>query len=810
MKKIISAFLCLMMLISAMSVSAFALKGSSATPNSEYGEKYVLGDANCDGKVDVLDAIAIKKDNAKVGDAEIDPAADIINDGKITAKDLLALKKSLAGGEENALAQYETDKDIGYLSIGGISIKEFCIVYAEDAKYVENMYFAADTLRRFINMSTGVNLKIDTAATAEHKIEFVDVTTIEGLEEELEIENYKWEVKDGNLYIYGTRRGNMYAVYEIIEDYLGYRFFHDDFTYQYVKRFVDIEEGTSVVRKPWLDFRIVKQGFIKNDQVHYFPRRLNGSQHGSSEWYMGTLTGPHFINAHSYGYYWRMATGQVDVDYENGGSNVYAAKYEVGVVQNELEWNPCFTDDEVYETLFRGLLETMRYIQGWHTFRPETSSMSFSICDNRKVCSCNNCQYIMKDGYSGRDEDKIERLNAGEAGLNLYMANRAARDIREYYEGRPASTDAEGWDSMDERAGYGGPIYDEYPDMKIYTIFYDHSAPNDKLLTDERYADLVPEDNLILMWCGTPCNNHGFGTGKCNGAENVLYVSADESADAMRKWGDIFQQCNAELWFWVYPVNYNTLLVDSPNLFATYEDVKFVVEECHATGIYYEGVMSSVENGYNDYGFEQTKSHAAAALFWSMEEDENGNLKMMSFEEYCDAVKEHMMVYYGPGYELIYELAVMYETAGDESGICFVNNVDYPGDMFDYEYFRDNYEYMRQLILDAIEMTSNEDQRERIEWLLVGCDVLGLTAKHKDWYVNGTEETKKLYVDRFTEMYNYVMDNNMRISLHEDYNPDEHPFDPTTTPLKLFYGGGTWRIELGDQWGKLSGYPVFM
>lgn len=811
MKKIISAFLCLLMIVSSVGVTASALKDSYANPKTIYDNDYVLGDANNDGEINAKDAFVVNLYIARIGEVNLNNS-DIINDGRISARDLLALKKAIAAVPGCELDQYvdAEAEGIKYIRIGGIDVAEFSIVYPAGAKYVENIHYAADTLRKFIKLSTGINLAINPEVETEHKIEFVDVTTIPGLEEELEIENYKWEVRDGNLNIYGTRRGSLYSVYDILEDYLGYKFYDDDFTNQTALRLVDIPEGTTYERSPWLDFRIVKQAFIRNDDVHYFPRRLNGSQHGDSSEALGTLTGPHFLNAHSFGDYWKMATGRYDVIFDGTNRNEYQVKMSYGEQKDAYGWNPCFTSDEEYETVFRGLLETMRWIQGWHTFRPETSMMSFSINDNRQVCSCTDCKFIMMDGSSGRGENKKERLDAGEAGLNLYIANRAARDIREYYEGRPAGEKEDGYDEDGNLSGYGEPIYDEYPDMKIYFIFYDHTAPNEKLLTDERYADLVPEDNLVLMWCGTPCNNHGFGSDACQGRKNILKVSAEESADAMKKWGKVFKECGAELWFWVYPVNYNTLLVDSPNLFATYTDIKFIVEECGVTGIYYEGVMSSVENGYDDYGFEQTKSHAAAELMWSMEEDENGNLKMMSFEEYCQAVRDHMKVYYGPGYEKIYELAVMYEAAGDQGDQCYTNNVDYPGDMFGYEYFRDNYEYMRQLILDAMDMAASDDQHQRLEWLLIGCDVLGLSAKHADWYVNGTDETKALYVERFTWMYNYVMETNMRVALHAPYDPVENPFDPASTPLKVFYGGGTWRDELGPKWGRLSGTPVFM
>ena len=811
MKKLLAVLLCVAML--AAPVCSLAIEqdfvSNTSNPNITLEKKYTLGDANDDGEVNAIDSLALKKNNANVGVVN-DQNCDIVNDGKITAKDLLALKKSLAGKPEDALSKYESKKGVARFTIAGIDISEYCIVYTEANDYEENIYLAADTLRKFIGLSTGVELEMSTEQTAAHKIEFVDVTTIEGLEEELGVENYKWEVKNGDLYIYGTRRGNIYVVWEILEDYLGYRFYFDWETFQYTQRFVDIPEGTSVFHRPGLVFRQARQTGNTDPMLHKFPRRLNSTQcfHWSlyGEAY-GTLTGPHFINAHSYGYYWKMATGQVDVHYNGTNGNNYGAKYADGVEQDESTWNPCFTDDEVYETLFRGLLETIRYCTQWqnengvppHVFREGTSCMSFSICDNRTVCSCNECQFIMKDGYSGRDDNKIERLNAGEAGLNLYIANRASRDVREYYEGRPASTVAEGWDSMDERAGYGEAIFDEYPDLKIYSIFYDHKEPNENILTDPRYEALIPEHNLVIMWCGNPCNNHFLGANDCNGQLNILHNSGEQSADSLKAWGKVFKATGAQIWYWVYPVNYNTYMTDSPNIINIYYDFEYMITECNVNGIFYEG-------GGRMYNFERLKEHLAILFMWSVEYDENGNLTYMTYEEFCEVMKEYLYLYYGEGYEEIYQYILMHDEAGNQSGICYVNNCDYPGDMFGYEYVRDNYETMRGLLQTAYDKATRTDHKQRIEQLIICCDFLGLSACYKSWYVNGTAESKALYAERYDRMYNYVKDTGMTIGIRSF---SEVPYTLEMSPMESFYEGGTWRSELDDQWGWLGSTPAW-
>ena len=807
MKKAMSLMLCLMMVVS-MVIQSFALTNNTTPIALIDDDGFVLGDANGDGAIDMKDSLELRKHCAD-GSALDEMAADINADGKVNAKDLLILKRCNA--ELESIEEYDSAYAVDRLTIAGNDISKYCIVYPAEGKYVENAYYSADTLRKYINVSTGVNLPIVTEATTDKVIQFVDVCTIEGLEEDLGVESYKYEVKDGNLYIYGTRRGNMYAVNSILEDYLGYRFFNDTYTYIYNSRVIDIPEDTDVTYRPAMDFRYAGQNFGNNKTGYYFMRGLNGTaiySHAGVEY--GTLTGPHFINAHSYGYYWKMATGEVDVTFNGSNRNDYAAKYEAGFQQKELEWNPCSTDDMVYATLFRGLLETMRYVQGWHTFRDETSSMSFSICDNANYyCDCINCRYISS---SGTDKGRGERLNAGGTGLNIYLANRACRDIETFYEsweeidgelywtGRPAGVDETGLAAEEDwySYGYGEAIRDVYPGMKLFTIFYDHTPPSENLFTDERYKDLIPEDNLILMYCGNPCNNHKMGSDDCNGGTNILGQSAAQGYESIKGWGQACKKAGAEIWFWYYGVSYNTYLSDSPNIFNLWYDYKWMVEECNVTGFFYEG-------GGKGYMFESLKAYLSAQLSWNMEEDEDGNITIMSYEEFVDCMKEYLMMYYGDGYEYIYEYIVMQDEASELTG-CYVNNLDYPGDMFDYTYMRDNYEHMRELVLKAIAAAEHDYQRHHCEYLLVNAEFLGLSAVYESWYnSNDSDPAKKeAYEERFVWLYNYIKNSGMDIWV---YNINDIPCDVTVHPMQLYYKGGSWNPDNADTWTWTGSIP---
>ena len=789
MKRFISFVLTAFMLfgaIAALPASAYDIGWVWEPSSWDYYsvDTYTLGDVNGDGSINAIDALVIREYMVDETTEIDEQAADILDVGKINAKDLLILRKSFVDLAD--LADYDNGSVVQNLTVAGTPIEEFSIVVPEGSTVDDNAGNAAGHLRRMLLYMTGHRPVVDVVPTTEHYIEFhqLDENTPEG--EIYEIENYKYEVVDGNLHIYGTRRGCLYAIWDILTEYFGMRFYSNDYAYAYESRGTDIPEGTSVFKHPGLDFRHCSQTFGGDDApYHYFAMHLNGTQingYGEDKW--GTKTGPIFANAHSYGMYWQMATGYENwntADLDNPG--LYDAKMKSGEVQDEYKWNPCFTNDTDYNILFRGLLEVARIKLTYTPYDPKVNSFSFSICDNGYFCTCTKCRLISSDEYFPKRDEYGQ--GAGGAGLNIYLANRACRDIVEYYDGRAAS-----WEETGEDGGWGLPIEDEYPGVSLYTIIYDHTLP----------TTILPEENLIIMFCGTACNNHYVGTKGCNGNKNWLGGDGDYDVDSLKAWGQVCKETGAELWYWYYPVTYCSYICDAPNITNIYHDIKFLVEECNVNGVFYEG-------GGPGYQFEPLKAHMAAQVMWSIEEQADGSITMMSEEEFHEEMKEYLFLFYGDGYEKIYEYMMMYEAAGDaldyEEGLetpCYINNHDRPGDMFSFSYMQENYLTMRGLLEEARALTEagdREREREmlrRIDYLLVGCDTLGLSA-NKDWYNNGEagEEGYDTYVANYTWLYNFIKSAGMTLWSNDVYVlPSELDLD--VSPLRAFHDDPSWNV----------------
>ena len=756
MKRLISIFLALLMLAGTLSIGTFAAQ------EFVNDETFTIGNADdsADGKVNGQDAYMIKSYLAGKSyalDSICLDAADFNADGTVNATDAYYLRCMLAG-KMNA-SDFENGKQIYRLTVAKNDISEYSIVVPEGYTDEKNAYYSAEILQHYISVATGIELPILNDGTVPEKaIVIHDVDRHSELGEELGSEGYIYEVTGGVLNIYGTYRGNMYAVYEILESYLGFRFYDHFYVFLYKHRTVDIPEGTSVELLPEIKFRFCRQNVAYGGTNYYFPMRQNGSQIiGYDEERYGWKYGPNGYNAHSYAYYWKYGTGIMPPD--DGTMTLeerYVAKYESGEFKDYLTWQPCASNDTVYNTLFTGMLDHLARMENWgkdcyafttiakHLVEEGEKYVSFSINDNENYCTCRFCN-LTANGKKNSKTGEWTTLPEGYSGLYVKLANRAARDIQEFY-----------------------------PGMRVHTILYNHAIP----------STVKPDKNLIVFYCGQGCNNHYINSGECTGLGQLGKESNNFTAESLKAWGELCAETGAEMWYWYYGVTYYFYLVSLPCVFNIYYDYKFLFEECNVKGIYYEGLNNL---GYN---FENLKAYMSVKMDWEPH---------MTYEQYIEYMKEFLYMYYGPGYEKVYEFIEMENTAGDECGTCFVSNFDRPGDMYSYAYIDEHYEYMRQLLSDAIDMCESLDRVKRdmyvrrLEILRICFDFLGLSSSYDRMYTNGDEASRALYEERYTYMYNGIIEYNIQVFLDPNQYDLPDTIDFTVNPMVQIYGFGSRR-----------------
>ena len=756
MKRLISIFLAMLMLAGTLSIGTFAAQ------EFVNDETFTIGNADdsADGKVNGQDAYMIKSYLAGKSyalDSICLDAADFNADGTVNATDAYYLKCLLAG-KMNA-SDFENGKQIYRLTVAKNDISEYSIVVPKGYTDEKNAYYSAEILQHYISVATGIELPILNDGTVPEKaIVIHDVDRHSELGEELGSEGYIYEVTDGVLNIYGTYRGNMYAVYEILESYLGFRFYDHFYVFLYKHRTVDIPEGTNVELLPEIKFRFCRQNVAYGGTNYYFPMRQNGSQIiGYDEERYGWKYGPNGYNAHSYAYYWKYGTGIMPPD--DGTMTLeerYVAKYESGEFKDYLTWQPCASNDTVYNTLFTGMLDHLARMESWgkdcyaftttakHLVEEGEKSVSFSINDNENYCTCRFCN-LTANGKKDSKTGEWTTLPEGYSGLYVKLANRAARDIQEFY-----------------------------PGMRVHTILYNHAIP----------STVKPDKNLIVFYCGQGCNNHYINSGECTGLGQLGKESNNFTAESLKAWGALCAETGAEMWYWYYGVTYYFYLVSLPCVFNIYYDYKFLFEECNVKGIYYEGLNNLC------YNFENLKAYMSVKMDWEPH---------MTYEQYIEYMKEFLYMYYGPGYEKVYEFIEMENTAGDECGTCFVSNFDRPGDMYSYAYIDEHYEYMRQLLSDAIDMCESLDRVKRdmyvrrLEILRICFDFLGLSSSYDRMYANGDEASRALYEERYTYMYNGIIEYNIQVFLDPNQYDLPDTIDFTVNPMTQIYGFGSRR-----------------
>jgi len=734
MKKVLATLLVVAMLVSMLSATVFAAD-FWLDQGFNVDDSFSLGDVNEDGALDAKDALYMTANVKGLDGYEMNSeASDFTADNEFDAKDLYYVKLCLSGAASPS--DYGDDLAVYKLTIGGNDISEYCIVVPEGTSQDDNIWFAYLNLMKYIRFATGVEIPVcyGTATTAKY-IAFNNVTMDTDKGQHLGYEGYQYDITDGNINIYGTYRGNMYAVFDILEDYLGYRFYSSSETFVYKNRTVDIPDGVEAEVIPTLDFRYARQTFGKGYvPCHFFPNKLNGSQlSGYDSPFYGTKTGPLYSNAHSFLEYWQMGTGTMPTDDSLTMAQKYDAKFKSGEVKSAYSWQPCATSDEDYYILFNGMLDCNRMVMSWGrpTFTQEGLTVfSFSIADNQNYHTCRNCNQISQG-------NKNKNLPAeGYSGLYLQLYNRATEEVQQYY-----------------------------PGVHLYGIVYAKDFP----------ATIKPHQNFIILYCGIGCNNHILGQEECYPGGGQLNGSSN-NADivALKYWGDLCKETGAQLWFWVYPVTYHYYLTSCPNVLNFYHNLKWLCEEANVTGIFYEG-------GGTTYNFETLKEWIAVKFMWDTD---------MTEEECHDVIMEYLYMNYGDGGEELYRYIEMQTEAGDQCGTCFINNFDRPGDMYSYEYLAEHYEEMRDLLEVALTKAKNSDQRKRIETLIVCCDFMGLTSVHTDWYVNGNN--RELYEERYTWMYNYIKDNNMRVFSDGGYTlPASIDFEEN--PMLQIYEDGSRR-----------------
>lgn len=277
-----------------------------------------------------------------------------------------------------------------------------------------------------------------------------------------------------------------------------------------------------------------------------------------------------------------------------------------------------------------------------------------------------------------------------------------------------------------------------YSDIKLHTLAY-WDARNPPKMTK-------PDDAVNVMYCITGCNNHTYDrTDECDACGgNYRYPGTIQNNSTEMNYLRGWLELTDNVYIYYYGISFNTLVSPCPNVMNFYNDYRYLASL---------GVKGSYCEGGDGYTFEKLKFYLEEKIMWD---------PFMTEEEYNRHINEFLMAYYGDGWEYIREYLDMQTEAGDLQG-CFTNNFDRPWNMYNKDYYRDNYHYMLSLFDKALDAAKTDEQKARITECTIHLNYLGLSATYEQDYVNGTDEAKEAYAKRYADYYNYVKANNITL-----------------------------------------------
>lgn len=536
MKKPISIFLVLSIVLSCM---VFAVDTAAAL--------YKRGDADGNISVDAKDAYLIRRTVAGYSH-QLTDGADLDSDGDITARDVLYLKGLFA--EKYTLSE-KFPEGYGWdgFTVAGNPISEYEIVVTNPDN--PNMVFAASELTKYVNSACGVTL-----STVNEKTGKKAVVLCEGDPSKYGTDGFTISVKDGDLMIEaGAKRGTMYAVYGLLEDYFGYRFYGYRDAELLKDKKSDIPEGTEDTQIPIVNYRCncIHPYGDEFTESSVIKRKLSGC---SGQWSMQQAKYGYgicrvYANAHSLDVF--IPLEELYRATEDPEELEYMTDEEIKSASNSMI--RCLSDKVTYEICLKNMRNLLdERIAAGGVIGDDITEISISYSAEEHICTCRSCNKVMKKENSPM-------------GILITNLINPIDDI----------------------------LTKEYPGITVITNGYS---------TWRKPPDVaVMNPDVILMQCWCACTNHNIGTGECgNGVIGDLGSNKIDEA-YFRQW----QEHCSRIYIWYYPTNIYYLLCPQPNFFKIYDDFKWF-EKNGVEGFYVVGTTGS--------SFEDLDAYLICDLMW--------------------------------------------------------------------------------------------------------------------------------------------------------------------------------------------------
>ena len=382
---------------------------------------------------------------------------------------------------------------------------------------------------------------------------------------------------------------------------------------------------------------------------------------------------------------------------------------------------PCFTNEEILEAIEAFALRyTKEQLDAGKEIGVDLCAVDVAQWDGgpSSFCQCKSCV-------------AVERVEGNHCGPYLRMANRVA-------------------DALDK----------SYPGMCASILAYNG--------TDELPKITRPAKNLYVAYCFylgqgyAGCQNHSINGVDC-GAESGMTNKVP--AKRFEEWAAVMDGSMIQIW--LYPSNCYNICYNSPQYLTLLDNVRYLASYgvghiLHDTRWQNNGLINEELSCYLLHKFEWDAS--------------------ITDEEALELMREWFILVYGDAGEMLCELALFAERAGDVAG-CWGSFNGSSKDRVNYDFVSRNAEQIWTLCDSARKMAASAGEEAMIDKCVTGFLFMTLRARYDDMYKNGSVNEREYITARYREVWELFTKYRLATytTLNYQYYAPE-TFDPDVDP----------------------------
>ncbi len=320
-------------------------------------------------------------------------------------------------------------------------------------------------------------------------------------------------------------------------------------------------------------------------------------------------------------------------------------------------------------------------------------------------------------------------------------------------------------------------LEEDYPEIYVGVFAYAGTTkPPENLAVHKMvmvsYCIYVGDDGSI------PCSNHSVGDLTCPAHET--------DRQNLEGWGKLTDN----IYIWYYPFTSDEQMSSATTVFEVYYDITYLA----SLGVY--GIFAL--NGTNNipYDFDSLGYYMQQRVMWDAD---------MTFDEYCDIIKEYLYLVYGDGYDAVYEYLVLLEEAGDhrDHWCGFWSAIT---ERLDFTYIKNNADTIERCYSFARDNANSAWQEHLVDTLFASAYYLICCATHTSMWKNGTDADRAIYKERLDKCINLCRENKAPLYIVDSTNTWYYPptdADPDVNPLEWY----AWRIPENPKYeGRPGGW----